>query len=617
MRTVLIFPPQWIPLNPHFSLCSLAGTLRGEGIDVIIEDLNIKLYRSILTEKYLNYSYGKAINTAEYLRQKITLMLTKKDTSHRAQCESARLLAIEQYMEEGRKKLRALKKKLPSAIAAFDEKERFYNPYELVLAFITVDEALELISLPFFPARIRFNDYHTPVFPLTTEGLIAFVEDRDENMYIPFMKKEASRILKEAPDLIGISINSPTQLLPGLTLSRILMRHKNHHCHLNIGGNYFTRLQEVLFQHPEFFTLFTDSIIVGEGEKPLLSLVRTLEKKESMDGVPNLIYTDKKKGETPRFTFKDSPVPLDRTHIQSLDGFPLKDYFVPELVISIQSSKGCYWQQCTFCDTDFGIEPDRKSIDRLINELRQLHQKYGIGCFEFIDESVPPDYMEKCAERILKEKLDISWFSNARTESTFTEEKLRLFRQSGLMMLLWGIETGNPRIMKLINKGVDFTKRLDVLKASHEAGIWNFAYIFFGFPSETWNEALETVDLIRDNINTIHSYGRSIFTLGRHARLKDLAGKMGLVRFLQDDQEFSTSLAYESSEGMNPREIMEMTDHCKYRCADAYGEPLWMYLRFREVLFLYIRHHGMKHVLDHCFTGEEREAIHRTGRADF
>ncbi|MGV8123306.1 MAG: B12-binding domain-containing radical SAM protein [Candidatus Xenobiia bacterium LiM19] len=617
MRTVLIFPPQWIPLNPHFSLCSLSGTLQGEGIDVIIEDLNVKFYRSILTEKYLNYSYGKAINTAEYLRQKITLTLTRKDTSHAAQCESARLLAIEQYMEDGRKKLRALKKKLPSAIAAFDEKERFYNPFDLVMAFITVDEALELISLPFFPARIRFNDYFTPVFPLTTDGLTAFTEDRDENMFIPFMKKEASRILKEAPDLTGISINSPTQLLPGLTLSRILMKNKDHRCHINIGGNYFTRLQEVIQRHPEFFTLFTDSFILGEGEKPLLSLVRALERKESLERVPSLIYADREKGGAPCFTFKDRPVPLDLTHIQSLDGLSLKDYFVPEPVISIQSGKGCYWQQCTFCDTDFGIDPDIKSIDRIIDELRLLQEKYGIQCFEFIDESIPPDYMERLAERILKEKLDISWFSNARTESTFTEERLKLFRKSGLLMLLWGIETGNPRIMKLINKGVDFIKRVDILRASDEAGIWNFAYIFFGFPSETWEEALQTVDLIRDNINAIHSYGRSIFTLGRHARLKDLAGKMGLVRFLHDDQEFSTSLSYESITGMTPCEIMEMTDHCKYRCADAYGEPLWMYLRYREVLFLYIHHHGMKRVLNHCFTREEREAVHRTGRADF
>jgi len=617
MRTILVFPPQWIPLNPHFSICSLSGTLRSEGVDVAVEDLNIKFYRSVLTSKYLHYSYGRALNTAEYLRQKITLTLTRKDSSHRAQCESARLLAIEQYMEGGRKKLKALSRRLPEAMETFDSKELFYDPLKLVMAFITVDEALELISLPFFPARLRFNDYYTPVFPLTTEGLVSFTEDRDENMFIPFMRKEASRILKEDPDLIGISINSPTQLLPGLTLSRTLMKHKTHRCHINIGGNYFTRLQEVILKRPEFFTTFTDSFITGEGEKPLLSLVRALESRDDLEKVPNLIYSDRKKGGAPHFTKKDLPISLDGTAIQSLDGLPLADYFVPEPVISIQSGKGCYWQKCTFCDTDFGIAPDTKGIDRLIDELKLLQDRYGIRCFEFIDESIPADYMEMLAERIVTEKLDISWFSNARTEAVFTAERLELFRSSGLLMLLWGIETGNRRVMNLINKGVDFEGRLDILRSSHRAGIWNFAYIFFGFPSETWDEALQTVDLIRDNTDIIHSYGRSIFTLGRHSRLKDLAGKMGLIRVLLDDQEFATSLSYESTAGMTPREVMEMADHCKYRCADAYGEPLWMYLRYREVLFLYIHHYGMDRVLSHCFTKEEREAIHGTGRADF
>jgi anaerobic magnesium-protoporphyrin IX monomethyl ester cyclase len=608
-RTLLIFPPQWIPLNPHFSLCSLAGHLKGEGHEVIVEDINIKFYRHILTDHYVDYSLAKAKNSLEYLQQKILVTVARKDRSRTAQFDSARLLAIEKFFNEQRHTITRVKQRLGDALSTFDDREKFYDPHALVLAFLTVDKALEIVSLPYYPARIKFNDFFTPLFPLTIKGLVDFTADSDENMFLPFMKKEATRLLKHDAQIIGISINSPTQLFPGLTLARILMEKKPKDCHLNIGGNYFTRLKEVLLDHAEIFGIFTDSIILGEGQKPLLKLIEEVSGGKNLKTVPSLIYVDPEQ-KKPVYTFRDLPLPLNELHHQVLDDLPLDSYFVPDLVISLQSSKGCYWQKCTFCDTDFGIEPDIKSIDRLVEEIAFLKTSYGIRHFEFIDESITPQYMEAMARRFIKEKLGISWFSNARTEKSFTRRRLELFHKSGLVMLLWGVESGSPRIMKLINKGVDLQKRLDILRDSSDAEIWNFAYIFFGLPSETQKEARTTIDLIRDNTDIIHSYGRSVFTLGKHAALKDRAEKMGLVEFIEDDQELSTCMGYKSLSGMTPKEVMEMTDICKAACHIQYGEPLWMYLRYREVLFLYLSRFGMSHVAAFNYTDEQRHRIH-------
>jgi anaerobic magnesium-protoporphyrin IX monomethyl ester cyclase len=610
-KTLLIFPPQWIPLNPHFSLCSLAGHLKGEGHEVIVEDSNIKFYRHILTEEYLDYSVAKAENTYEYLRQKIMVALARKDKSLSTQFAAARLLEIEKHFNFAvhGPVFRKVKKELPRAFSVFDDREKFYDPQELVQAFITVDRALEFVSLPFYPARLKFNDFFTPVFPLTIQGIIDFTADKDENMFLPFMKKEASRLLKHNARIIGISINSPTQLFPGLTLARILMEKKPKGCHLNIGGNYFTRLKEILLAHDEIFGVFTDSVILGEGQKPLLRLIEALSRGESLSSVPSLIYIapgEKK----PAYTFKEMPLPLNELHHQVLDDLPLDKYFVPDLAISLQSSKGCYWQKCTFCDTDFGIEPDIKDVNRLIDEVAFLNRTYGIRHFEFIDESITPEYMDAMARRMIEEKLDITWFSNARTEKAFTRKRLALYRKSGLIMLLWGIESGSPRVMKLINKGVDFCKRLEILKNASDVGIWNFAYIFFGLPTETREEAEMTINLIRDHTDRIHSYGRSIFTLGKHAALRDRAEKMGLVKFIEDDQELATSMGYKSLSGMGPDEVMEMADICKAACHLKYGEPLWMYLKYREVLFLYLSKFGKDFVLGHKFSGEQKRAIY-------
>jgi len=609
LKTLLVFPPQWIPLNPHFSLASLAGHLKGEGREVVLEDINIRYYRHLLSPEYMDYSAAKAENSYQYLKEKLMFTMASNDSSLPAQIEGARFLEIERYFREQQPVIKKLKEDLPLAFSVFDDREKFYDPFLLVKAFQTVDKALDVASLPFYPARFRFNDFFTPRFPLTIKGITEFTVDRDENMFLSFMTREASRLLSHKADVIGISINSPTQLLPGLTLSRILMEKKPPKCHLNIGGNYFTKLKEVLMSHREIFDIFTDSIILGEGQMPLLSLISALERGESLGGVPSLIYLDRESG-SPVHTFRDKPALLNELHHQVLDDLPLGSYFMPDLAISLQSSKGCYWQKCTFCDTDFGIEPDIKSVDRLIDEITFLNRSYGIRHFEFIDESITPPYMDEMARRIIDSGLDITWFSNARTERAFSKERLELYRKSGLVMLLWGIESGSPRIMKLINKGVDFDRRLDIIRDSSDSGIWNFAYIFFGLPTETREEAEMTIDLIRDHTDIIHSYGRSIFTLGKHAALKDKAEKLGLVECVSDDQELSTNMGYRSLAGMTPREVAEMAEICKGACHLQYGEPLWMYLKYREILFLYISHYGMDHVLNYKFTDDQKRAIY-------
>lgn len=609
-KTLLIFPPQWIPLNPHFSICSLAGYLKGEGMEVIVEDINVKFYRHILTPRFLDYSKARAENAFEYLKHKLMLTVARKETDFKARYESARFLEIEKFLEKGLEHFNRVKKELPQAISTFDNRDRFYDPYHLIKAFITVDKALEIISLPYFPARIKFNDFYTPVYPLTIEGIISFSEDRGENLFYPFLEREVPLLLKHEPDLIGISINSPTQVYPGLTLARLLKKSKRERCHLNIGGNYFTRLPEVISDCSEFFRYFAESVITGEGEKPLVRLIRALKSGKSLKTVPCFIYFDENEYAKPQCTLKEPPFSLNELHHQSLDQIITDNYFVPDPVISLQSSKGCYWQKCTFCDTDFGIHPDVKLKGKLIEEIKFLKNTYGIENFEFIDESILPDYMNDLARTIIEEKIEIFWFSNARTETAFTPELLRQLKQSGLLMLLWGVESGNMRIMRLINKGIDLERRLEILRSASEAGIWNFAYIFFGFPSETKDEAEETINMIRNNIDIIHSYGRSIFSLGKHAKLREKAEKLGIVKFVSDLQAFSSDMSYESSSGMNPKEVIEMADACKHLCALAYGEPLWMYLRYREILFLYIKKYGRGYVQDFKFDMKQREEIH-------
>ncbi|MCL5037214.1 MAG: radical SAM protein [Chloroflexi bacterium] len=592
---LLIFPPQWTPQNPHYAMCSLAGHLRSKGYEVRLCDLNLEFYDHVLTPEYLKLSVSRLKLAYDYLKTRTYLHSLIDDRSLDSQIEASRFLAIEDFFKE---KLDIVKE-LPSLI--LDAKEtlrdprRFYNPVFLVEAFKVIDDALKLVSLPYHPACISFNGYSHPHGLLTTYDLIKATADPRENMFYDFMKDHVQDLLKDSPDFIGISINSTSQVLAGLTIARMLKEAAPESCHINIGGNFFGRVQEALLKRPEFFRTFAHSLSMGEGEKQIHTFIKTLEEHKDLSGVPDILYLDEAKGKVLKTRGK-KPEKLDKTGCQDPKGLPLDRYFTPDIVCCIQASKGCYWGKCTFCDTDFGINRDVKSIDRLIGELRYLKESYGISNFEFTDESVAPEYLRELSEKLLKEDLKVHWFINGRTEEGFTRELLELAHRAGLTLILWGFESGSDRIMKLINKGIDMTDRYRILRDSKEAGIWNFAYIFFGFPTETGDEAMATINAICDNRDIIHSYGRSVFTLGKHSLLHVEAEKYGIVDITEDIEELSSNLHYSCTRGMSDREVDEMMRHCTRICAEKYDYGLWYYLRYRENIHLYLVRHGLEYI---------------------
>lgn len=604
----ILFPPQWIPLNPHLSICSLAGYLRKKGYRVNLNDLNVRYYRFILTPNYLRYSLQRALNAYSTLKQKIFLARAKKDKSDKFARIAANFLHIEKLLDKRSHHWETIIDSISHAVSVFNNRELFYEPFELVRAFITIDNALELISLPYFPSLLEFNSFSTPDCPFTVKSLVAFTKERAGNPFISFFERHLPRIIEKLPKVLAISVNSSSQVVGGLTLARMLKEKVKDQCHVVIGGNYFPRVREIFFESPDFFEYFADSIVLFEGEEPLEKYLQFIKGEIPVEEVPRLIYYERKEKKV-LYTFDKKPPKLDEVGAQDLDGLPLDLYFSPEPVITVRASKGCYWQQCTFCDADWGVQPDRRNLDSLLQEMKMLNEKHSVFTFEFIDESIFPEEMESFSRMILDQNFKISWFCNARTEDRLTSERLQLYSKAGLKMILWGIESGSERIMKLINKGVDFHKRLDILKHADQAGIWNFAFIFFGFPSETRDDALATINFIIDNQEIIHSYGKSIFTLGKHSKISQKAKALGLLKDILDDQKLSSDYFFEEAEGMKRSEVLEMSEFCKNICFKVFNRPLWMFLRYREIIALYLKEHGVTFMQQFKFNDEQMKHI--------
>ena len=599
MKTLLIFPPQWMPVSPHFALPTLLGQLKGTAYEASVLDLNIDFYNKILEKDYIQASLDTAINMRSELKEKIKKYFDKNkkfsEYTFAQQNEIAKASMIDTTLSKHGNNLAKVPILIDRAKKVFKMEEDFYQPKLFKSAVNNINLALEICSMPFYPTRIEFTSYMNEMLSLDYEKIKYYVFDDSTNIFKPYLELMLDRIKEENAQYIGISINSSSQIIAGLTLANLLKKHTN--AHINIGGNHFGRVTESLEKYPEFFELFCDSLLVEEGEIPVIELAKHINGEISIEEVPNLMYL--KDGKV-QFNEKVEPKKLNDLLPPSLDGYELDKYFIPEIVMPFPASRGCYWRKCSFCDHDFGMYYNIKNIDKLIDEIKIFKEKYGITKFEFIDEAISPSYMEAMSKRFIEEDLGVEFFCDARIENGFTKELCELAKKAGLRMVLWGFESGSKKIMKLINKGIDVENRLNILRDSREAGIYNFAFIFFGFPAETKSCAMKTINMICENTDIINSYGKSVFTMGKHTKLREAPEKYGVIGETKQVSEFSPTYSY-TAKGMTKKELNEILKLCTDRAAKAYGNSLSFHLLSREIIFLYLCKYGIDKVCNYKF----------------
>jgi len=599
MKILLLFPPQWMPTSPHFAIPTLLGQFRESEYKASIMDLNINFYNHILTKEYLEGAIKKAQESQKETLKTISGVYNPskafEDYTFDMQNKIAKYGMIKKYFQENEEAIKNVPGLIEQAVESFKLQEGFYNPEMVLMLTNIIDSALEIASIPYFPSKISINDYYNQFFKLDYETIKYYVFNKDTNMFLDYYEKILPEIVKEEYDCIGISINSSSQIVPGLTIANMLKNSTK--AHINIGGNFFGRVIEAFEKHKEFFDIFAHSVLVEEGETPVMELAKYIDGKIPIEEASNLVYV--KDGEL-KINKKAEPLKLDDMQNVSLEGLELDKYLTPDIIFPFQTSRGCYWRKCSFCDHDFGQFYNVKNLDKLIDQLKEMKEKYGITKFEFIDEAISPKYMEALSQRLLDENLKITYFCNGRLESEFSKELLQKAVSAGLRMVLWGVESGSKRIMKLINKGIDIDNRLNILRASREAGVFNFAFIFFGFPAETKEEAMQTIDMLCANTDIINIYGKSMFTMGKHTKLREDPTFYGVVGETKQESEFSPTYSYEAV-GMTKAELKEMMDLCSTKCHKFYGNALALHLGYRELLFLYIDKHGADWVSQYRF----------------
>ncbi|MEK7279630.1 MAG: radical SAM protein, partial [Nitrospirota bacterium] len=304
------------------------------------------------------------------------------------------------------------------------------------------------------------------------------------------------------------------------------------------------------------FTL-VDSFILFEGEYPLLRLIEELEGQRDFKSVPNMVYS--KEGHTyinePFYIGDPKELPTP-----DYDGFPLRQYHTPRLVLPLQTSRGCYWRRCAFCNLHLDHLTYRsRPIDMVMEDIATLKKKYDTDFFFFSDEAVPIPTLKKISERVIEERLDIKWTGGVRFEQALTKETLSKMSEAGCLKLVFGLESFSQRVLDLMGKGTSTSDIRRIVDDCLDAGIALHLYIIVGFPSETEEEAKETFLFVMQNERLLDSQGFSclpcLFDLQKGTPIMELPIKYGIKEIKAPAvHDMTLGYFYETEKGMNPEQ---------------------------------------------------------------
>jgi len=565
MKVYLVYPPPWTPAMPYLAMPVLTAFLRTHGVDVIQRDLNLETYDTVLSRSYLEQSL-------EHLRADYPL------GRQRALPASGK---IAWAFAEGPR----LAAQIDASKTVF-RSPAFYDGAQSLAAFTVVMQSLELASLPFQPAQLDFLSY-TPALPVDNSGyLVQGARDPEHNLFFDIFERGiVADIVREQPDIVGISIPTMGQMLAGMTLAH-LIKQTGLKCHITVGGPHISMLREQIPHTPRLFELI-DSAVIFDGETPLLRLAEALDGRGELGQVPNLIHrTDGQIRVNPTQMHPDA----SSTVMPDFDGLPLDRYLVPDLVLPLITAHGCYHGLCAFCNVGYGAGKGFVpfAVERLVEQITTLQKKHGVRHIFFTDEAIPPRTMRLLSARLAELGSPVDWCSCARFEQVLSSELLQTLARGGCRMLFFGLETASERMVQHMVKGTQRATVSRILKEGTQAGIWNHTFVFFGFPTETMQDAQETVNFLYEHQALIHSAGLGTFILERYSPVHLDPTRYGVTRIVdQPERDLAIYFDYELASGIDENMARTILD----RFLDALpGKRFGQYYTHDVHRFLFASH---------------------------
>ena len=592
MKSLLIFPPDWLPSEPYLSLPSLASVLRPAGHDVTQLDVNVEMYDMFFSTQFLQHTAQRIATERNYLQD----VEKERGLDEEEQALLERLLTctpelFQQFSEDVERAKKILRG------------ETFYDIDQLEWATNCLHQTMALISLAYYPAQICFPPIETDIVykPFMSTEILEAVDDDQINIYRDVYRMLIRPIMeRDRPVMIGISVVQQKQLIATFTFCKMI-KEEFPATHITLGGNIITRIRDTLPEMTGLWEWF-DSAVVYEGESAYLKLTEAVKTGGDFSKLPNLIYKDETGVHTNKEVCSENLAELPPP---DFDGLPLEKYFVPHLILPYLATRGCYWGRCTFCDHFQGyVEGFRtKQVDQIMEEIKFLKEKYETRFFHFTDESYPPALFQKLSRKLIDDKTDIAWTTHMRFEESLLEEKVwQDVAESGCKYLHFGYESGNQRVLKLMDKATKLDAIETNLRMSSEAGIWNHLMGFFGFPGETSAEADDSKAFVEKNSAHIHSLGFMTFVLGKYSPIAFEPEKYGVSYYKNPEWDLALDYYFTTKDGLSIQQAIDVFDEFERKHNTKWDLRTCV----REYIFLYIDKYGSNNLPQLEMTEEQR-----------
>jgi anaerobic magnesium-protoporphyrin IX monomethyl ester cyclase len=329
----------------------------------------------------------------------------------------------------------------------------------------------------------------------------------------PSFAEAVEHIIARRPRVLGISAVVSTAYAYTKRLSLEIKRRLPDT--LIVTGGNLAASAEILLRKTG-----TDICVIGEGERVFIDICNRARKTTdptAFTDIAGLVLIDS----TGQVVNTGYPERLTKSEIFDVDWQVLEDssnmrIFFPRLDESVEmamkfahdsragephrrgksyalipASKGCV-ARCTFCHRwDKGIRYVPPDI--FIKRIRELVEKYNVGFFSIADENFGTDrrwLADFCAKIKL---MDLIWMVSGMRVNCISPEQIEMMKDAGCAGILYGMETGSPRMLEVMEKKTKQSDNENAVRWTHEAGLATIIQLVLGMPGETPETVSETI----------------------------------------------------------------------------------------------------------------------------
>lgn len=552
MNTLLIFPPMVDAMHPPLGIASISGYLKEIGQKKVEQlDLNLLSHYYFLNNYYMSHIYPRIKEKYDKLKDRNNL---DENQEKEYNLLSRAIAHADNLIENIDKKLPLLKER-----DIYNNLDAYYDLSNFI------QEAMNYVSAAFYPSTWSDQQFRFKYSPFNSKEVLQALTDKSENPFIDFYNDTMPEIIKKNPKVIGVSICYFEQLIPALTLIKVLKQEMKD-VTVVVGGTFFYLYRNNWDVFLPFSHLI-DVIIPDEGEKPFLNIVNTLENGGCLHKVSGIVYFDHNKAV---FNNSQEHQTAFASCLPDFADFPLELYLSPYKILPYKTNLGCYWGKCVYCSStmisSYGYK--EKKANRILDDMKKLSQIYGVNDFYFVDEALSPSVSKKLALAISSEQLPFHWFGDSRMEGILTEEFLKDLHKGGCLMLSFGFESIVKRVLNHMKKNVTPDLMCQILKNCKNAGIKTFLMFFLGFPSETKEEGMETIHFIEKHKDEIHYVAYDKFTLVKNTYIYNHLDEyeMKIIDNKDEDEDLKVWFDYTcSASDLYGQELIDFVKETKER----------------------------------------------------